>query len=348
VDPVTHAIFGALSANLLPFARKHRSLWALASIAAVSPDLDLMIPYRIIPFEAESAIHRLYTHTLICVPFMALFLAWAFKYLLRKETLCRSSRYLLALTGLCSHLFLDFFTIASIPLLWPWTSSFFSLGLCNNLDPLFSGLIFFTLLCLLKDKSRFAFLGGLLSLCYGILAEVQYERADYFQQQLCLQRHHNPARRCVFPSPFNILLWRSLYEREGYYYVDGFCIGSSLTSYRGGKFLKARLEDISSYKGTHFYEMVAYFFRKSMDYVGVTEGRNYVDLHHCLFLPYKNSPRHVLCLGKTPSGDPMVIPQKEKSHLKDLIPKDGVDLLKLLLGDTPDEEASVKDQKRAP
>jgi inner membrane protein len=346
VDPVTHAVFGALSANLLPFARKHRSLWALASIAAVSPDLDLMIPYKIIPFEDESAVHRLYTHTLICVPFMTLFLAWAFKYLLRKESLCRSSRYLLALTGLFSHLFLDFFTLAGIPLLWPWTSDFLSLSLCNVFDPLFSGLIFFTLLGLLRNKRQFAFLGGFLSLCYGILAEVQYERADYFQQQLCLQRHHSPTRRCVFPSPFNILLWRSLYEQGGYYYVDGLRLGSSSTSYRGGRFLKAGLEDFSSYKGTHFYEMVAYFFRKSKGYVSVTERGNYVDVHHCLFLPHKNSPRHVLCLRKTPSGDLTVVP-KERSHLKDLIPKDGADLLKLLLGDTPEEEPSVKDQKRA-
>jgi inner membrane protein len=291
----------------------------LASIAAVFPDLDLLIPYRGGPIEKQ-ALHRFFTHTLLLLPFEALLLSWAFRYLLRNETLDKVQRYALALLGLLSHVFLDFLTSGGLPFLWPLTTHRFALDILPIVDPLFSFLLFFLFFSLWRDKSVGKWVSGSLALAYGILAGIQHERALECQQALWQQRHHMAQRAYILPSPGNILLWRSIYAYKGDYYVDGFRLGSAPTFYTGHRAPRITLEEMAPQQGTEFYKACSLFFWIGRDCIARLAPGVYANLCYS-FLPHTSTLVAMMVvqeesIGITGKSIRMLIPQNWRERLQ--------------------------------
>ncbi|MDR2412339.1 MAG: metal-dependent hydrolase [Holosporales bacterium] len=266
MDPLTHAVFGAVTVSYLPFARRNRTAWALAGIAAAFPDLDHAIPYHGSHFERH-ALHRFFTHTLFLAFIEALFLAWVFRYLSSEKTLDRSQRYTIAFFALLSHIFLDFSTTSGLPLLWPFTSYRFALDIFPILDPLFLGALCLMCLGLWIDKRVIKRIGSTFLLAYVLVAGIQRTRAIAHQDILWQQRHHNAQRAFILPMMGSLLRWRSIYEHEKCYYVDDFRLGWTCTPHESDCFPKVTLEDVAPKKGTEFYKAEKLYFWTSRDCV---------------------------------------------------------------------------------
>ena len=53
-----------------------------------------------------------------------------------------------------------------------------------------------------------------------MLGVFQGQRAESIATELALSRGHTPANLGVKPSMANLIVWKSVYEHEGHYYVD--------------------------------------------------------------------------------------------------------------------------------
>ncbi|MDR1266964.1 MAG: metal-dependent hydrolase [Holosporales bacterium] len=330
MDPFTHAAFGAISARLLPFAKRHKPSWILAGMAAVSPDLDLMIPYQGNIFEKQ-ALHRFFTHTLLLLPIEACALSWAFGYL--TAGISFQKRYALACLGIFSHIFLDVLTSGGLPFLWPFTYHRFSADLLPMVDFVFFGILLLTFSSMWRDKRFWSRAGGLFACVYLMLAGVQKERAIYCQQELACQRHHQVEASYVLPSPGNILLWRSIYEHQGSYYVDGMRLGLSPVVCTGGSLRKATLETTGARKGTVCFYSCSIFFWMARGCVAVVEPGVYANLCYSL-LPQATDLVLVMEVkrGTTPSGATWetCFPQFDANLWKARLQRDGRAFFRLL------------------
>jgi inner membrane protein len=330
MDPVTHALFGAVSTRFLLSIKTKRAAWVIAGISAITPDLDLLIPCSGSPME-KASLHRYYTHALTVFPFEALLLMWLFKKLY-KENLKSLYVYMLALFGLCSHVFLDVLTSSGLPFLWPFTRYRFSLEVLPIIDPCFSSFLLIAFIGIWRNKRFLGILGTCLALTYGFLAEVQHERAAHQQYELCAQRGHVAERTYVMPSFGNILLWRSIYEYQGHYYVDGVRLGVTTTVYPGDCFVKASLEDFFAYRGTTFYKECALFFWMMRGCVAISSDGGLSGLCHSL-LPHTSDLVSTIYIAKEKPSDvtPKIYP-KPKTEWRARLQRDGLTFLHLLIG----------------
>jgi len=82
-------------------------------------------------------------------------------------------------------------------------------------------------------------------MCYALfylgLGVVQKHRAEVFAHELALQREHTPNRLGVKPSFANLVLWKSVYEYDGRYYVDAIHVAVSHKVYTGTQVDKLEL-----------------------------------------------------------------------------------------------------------
>ncbi|MDR0406788.1 MAG: metal-dependent hydrolase [Holosporales bacterium] len=345
MDPITHALFGAVGARCLPFTKKDRSAWIIASISAVSPDLDLLIPCSGNSF-VKASLHRYYTHALSFFPFEALILTVLFWYLYDKR-LERIKVYTLALFGLCSHLCLDIMTSSGLPFLWPFTRCRFTFDTFPIVDFCFSAFLLVAFIGLWWNRRTLCVLGLALTIGYGAFAVVQHERAAFCQQTLCISRGHSAIRARVVPSPGSVLLWRSIYEYDGRYFVDGMRLGNTPIFYTGGNFPKASLEEFTQFRGTAFYKDCALFFWLMGGYVAVTAPGKLSGL--CLsLLPHKNDMLPSICIDRKPSAtskealqEPKIYFLKRGRSWSARLRRDGITFLKLLWTGEIDKAANA-------
>jgi inner membrane protein len=330
MDPVTHALFGAVSARFLLPSKTKRTAWAIVGISAIAPDLDLLIPCSGGAIE-KASLHRYYTHALTVFPFEALLLMWFFKGLY-KENLRSLYVYMLALLGLCSHVFLDVLTSSGLSFLWPFTHYRFSLEVLPIIDPCFSVFLLIAFIGIWRSKRFLCIFGACLALIYGLLAEIQHERAACLQYELCAQRGHVAERTYVMPSPGSVLLWRSIYEYQGHYYVDGMRLGITTTVYPGDRFIKASLEDFAAYRGTAFFKECALFFWMTRECVAISADGELAGLCHSL-LPHKSDLVSTIYIAKEKSSNAIPkIYSKPKTGWGARLQRDGLDFLRLLIG----------------
>lgn len=242
MDLITHGVLGA--ATTLALARKHelKSAAAVGFVAAMLPDADTLIQ------SAEDSLlrleyHRQFTHSLIFLPIGSLLGALLFHFLL-KQKLPFLRVYLFALAAYASALILDTCTSYGTQLLWPFSGERFAWRIVSIVDPLASvALIAGVAFALAKQSSRVAVVSIVFIAGYFSLGLMQRGMAEQQAFALAAQRGHEVTRLEVKPTMANLLLWRSVYQADGFYYIDAIRVGlSGSTVYQGGT---ARAFDVS-------------------------------------------------------------------------------------------------------
>ncbi len=181
--------------------------------------------------------HRHFSHALLFVPFGALVASLLLWPLLRNR-LAFKRIYLYALFGYATAGFLDACTSYGTHLLWPFSDERIAWSIISIFDPVFSlVLIMAVVIGAVKYQPLVARAGLMFAAAYLSFGVIQQDRAESLAQLQAKQRGHIVERLVVKPTMGNLLLWRSIYEVGGMYYVDAVRVGlpGNARVFTGGK-----------------------------------------------------------------------------------------------------------------
>ena len=224
MDIITQGLLGATVAQAS--AKREEMRWAslVGFCAPLLADADTLLRSADDPLLFLEN-HRHFTHALSFIPVGALIASLLLWPLLRKR-LGFKSIYLYALLGYATAGFLDACTSYGTHLLWPFNNDRIAWSIISIFDPLFSaGLIAAIAFGLVKRQSFASKAGVVFAAAYLLLGVMQHERAESIAQANAKQRGHAIERLIVKPTIGNLLLWRSVYETEGTYFIDAVRVG---------------------------------------------------------------------------------------------------------------------------
>jgi inner membrane protein len=164
--------------------------------------------------------HRHFTHALVFIPIGALLSAIPFLLFPR---LRRNWPFVLlaTLVAYATHGLLDACTSYGTVLLWPFSETRVAWDIMPIVDPVYTLLLIAGLCASVALRRRsLAVVGATLGLAYMGFGVVQHGRALDVQRQLVAQRGHTHVRGRALPTPFNLAMWRSIYEADGMLHAD--------------------------------------------------------------------------------------------------------------------------------
>lgn len=219
MDPLSQAALGAVCAQSTARARLG---WIslFGAVGGLAPDLDVLLGSSADPLLFLEY-HRQFSHSLVFIPCGGLLVTLAL-FWLPAQPLGFRQAYLASTVGLATHGLLDACTSYGTQLLWPFTNARISWDLVSVIDPAFTVPLLLLTIVAAGRQSRSCALAGL---CWAL----GYLGIGYGQQQrvmdatlaLAAARGHSAERLLVKPAFGNLLLWKSVYRHDGYYYVDG-------------------------------------------------------------------------------------------------------------------------------
>lgn len=246
MDPLTHGLFGALTARVGLRQRIGRdATWMLAG-AAMSPDLDVLA--RPLIRLAGGAVnqwtglvtHRGPTHSLLVLPVIALLIALPW-WLTRGWALRRRQRdpqrlalppapfwllYLSAALAVGTHILLDWCTSYGTQVFWPLSNARYAADMVAVVDVFFLGLLTVGVAggIALRQRRRLsravAWASLLLALAY--LGTGRFLHDGAVERARKLVARTDPAavvRADAYPALGSLLLWRAVVETEQAWHV---------------------------------------------------------------------------------------------------------------------------------
>ena len=210
---------GALASTSVARQPKVRAFALLGCIAALAPDLDILIGSSTDPLLFLEY-HRQFTHALVFIPIgaaaVALVMHWPVRHVLRP-----SESYLACVMGYATHGLLDACTSYGTQLFWPFSDYRVAWNNVSVVDPLFTlPVIALLVTAVVKKRRSLAMLGVAWAVGYLLLGVVQTARVVAAGDALAAERGHEPARLTVKTGFGNLLVWKVIYEHDGRYYVD--------------------------------------------------------------------------------------------------------------------------------
>jgi inner membrane protein len=232
MDPITQGVLGASVGEAVSRREKIGAAATLAALAGMAPDLDVLIRSDTDPLLFLEY-HRQFTHALAFVPIGALLCAGLF-HLVARRWLRFGETYLFCLLGYATHGLLDACTTYGTQLLWPFSDRRIAWNSISVIDPLFTvpalGLVLLAVLRRTPLPARFAlvWMAGYLTLGF-----VQQARVETAGEALAAARGHGGAEVSAKPGFANLLLWKVVYEHDGWFHVDAVRAGVTVRSYAG-------------------------------------------------------------------------------------------------------------------
>ncbi|MFK7845599.1 MAG: metal-dependent hydrolase [Rhodothermales bacterium] len=224
MDIITQGLLGATIAQAGAKPNEVRLATFVGFCAPLLADADTLIRSTEDPLLFLEN-HRHFTHALSFIPVGALIASLLLWPLLRKR-LGFKRIYLYGLLGYASAGFLDACTSYGTHLLWPFNNDRIAWSIISIFDPVFSvALIVAVVFGAVKYQPKAARAGIAFAAAYLLLGTIQHERAESLARVQALQRGHTIERLIVKPTLGNLLLWRSVYESDGMYYVDAVRVG---------------------------------------------------------------------------------------------------------------------------
>lgn len=221
MDPFTQGVLGAALPKT--FARKSTVVLAgiFGFVAGMAPDLDVLIRSDEDPLLFLEY-HRQFTHSLIFIPIGGLLSAGVLHFLIgRRWALPFLQTLLFCTLGYGTHGLLDFATSYGTMLFWPFNNVRYAASIISVIDPVFTlPVAVLALLSGIKRSPFYARLALVWAALYLSMGFAQHQAARGMAEEIALARGHQPERLTVKPSFGNILIWKTLYEAEGRYYVD--------------------------------------------------------------------------------------------------------------------------------
>lgn len=229
MDPITQGALGAVvnqSGGFLKSTRKLRRAGLIGALAAMSPDLDVLIrssedPLLFLEF------HRQFTHSLFFIPLGALICCLALHPLLgRKVGFSFKGSFLICLAGYATHALLDACTTYGTMLLWPFSDMRVAWNNISVVDPFYTLPILFLIgLTAWRGNPWFSRLALVWVLLYPGIGVIQRERAESMAMEWLQQNNIEALSVHAKPSLGNIVLWKIVYETEQHYQVDAARVG---------------------------------------------------------------------------------------------------------------------------
>ena len=234
MDPISQGAFAATAAQSLSNKKQVAMACMLGFLSGLAPDLDVLITSDVDPLLSLE-FHRQFTHSLVFIPIGALICATLFYHLTPKRwRLTFRQTLIFCAAGFATHAFLDACTSYGTQLFWPFSDQRVSWSTISIIDPLFTLPVVVLILtsAILKkpNYARCAFAWIAIYLSIGLF---QRERAETEGMALAESRGHNPVTVDAKPGFGNLLLWKTIYEFENRYYVDGFRMGVDIQTYPG-------------------------------------------------------------------------------------------------------------------
>ena len=222
MDPLTQGLIGASAPQLL--TPKCRSIaWAgfYGFIAGMAPDLDVLIRSSSDPLLLLEY-HRQFSHSIIFIPIGGLLIAGILHFPFRKKTqFSFRESWIFCTFGFGTHGLLDSFTSYGTMLWWPFNDDRVALNIVSIVDPLFT-IPILLLLCLgvFRGQKRYSAAALMWATVYLGVGLMQRERVTNIGYQIAEGRGHSPSRLLAKPSFGNIIVWKVIYEADGYFFVD--------------------------------------------------------------------------------------------------------------------------------
>ncbi|MDG2118604.1 MAG: metal-dependent hydrolase [Gammaproteobacteria bacterium] len=237
MDPVSQAAIGASFSQSITKNTNIQIATFLGCVAGMAPDLDVLISSKTDPLLFLE-FHRQFTHSLFFIPIGSLIVA-AFFYPIFKRYCSFKAGYLYCFLGYASHGLLDACTTYGTQLFWPLSSSRHAWNNISIIDPFFTfPILIFIALSVYKNSRLLSKMGLIWAIGYLLLGLVQRDRAVSVGQELAASRGHTIERLEAKPGFANLLVWKTIYESEGHFYVDAARVGFKRKVIPGGSIKK--------------------------------------------------------------------------------------------------------------
>jgi len=224
MDPVSQGLVGAILPQSVSSKTELRFAAAIGFLSGLLADIDVVIRSSTDPLLFLDY-HRQFTHSLVFIPIGGL-VAALFCWLFLKKRLSFWKIYFYAFLGYGTHCFLDTCTNYGTELLWPFSDARIAWNAVSIIDPVFTfTLAFLVIIAVVRKSPLIARIGLLFAVSYLLFGLYQRERAEDALLSLSQSRGHEVERVLVHPSIGNLLVWRSIYEAEGNYYVQAVRVG---------------------------------------------------------------------------------------------------------------------------
>ena len=277
MDPVTQGAFGAIFAQTISNKKKILVGSIVGCLAGLAPDLDIFIRSASDPL-LKLEYHRQFTHSIIFIPIGALIVSLFSRILFRKY-LSWGETYLFSFFGYATHGLLDACTSYGTQLLWPFSDERISWNYISVVDPFLTiPLILAIIFAIIRRNKLITFFGVFYIFIYLTFGAFQENRAEYVGKSIANFRGHESKKLTVKPSLGNLFLWKTIYEDDGFYYVDAVRLFSKSEYCQGTKIKKLDLlNDFSELdKKSQQYKDIKRFDWFSQGYLGKGIDKNII------------------------------------------------------------------------
>lgn len=225
MDIVTQGLAGAVLAQSFSKNHETRLAMVIGFIAGLLADIDaVMTMYEPDPL-LQLDFHRHFTHSIFFIPFGGL-LAALLMWPVVKKHLPFKRLLIFTTAGYGTSGLIDACTSYGTSLLWPLSDERVSWNIISIFDPLFSfALIAAIAFAAVKQKPRYAAFGLCFAFSYLFVGFTQHQRVEVMAMTVAESRGHAVERVEIKPTMGNLLLWRSIYESDGFFHIDAFRAG---------------------------------------------------------------------------------------------------------------------------
>ncbi len=260
MDPLSQGVVGITAAQTVSTKKEIVVASMLGFFSGMAADLDIFI------HSAEDPLlfleyHRQFSHSIIFMPIGGLICATVFyllfKLLSKRRSLSFGRIYLFSFAGYATHGFLDACTSYGTQLFWPFSAERFAWNNISIIDPLFTiPLLIIVTIALFKQSKFFSYLGAIYAVSYLSLGLVQEHRAKALAMGLAESRGHSSIQLSVKPSFMNLIVWKSIYEYQGRYYVDAIRVSGENGFYQGSSVEKLDVKRAFPWLNSHSQQAV--------------------------------------------------------------------------------------------
>ncbi len=226
VDSITQAALGAAVGEMMLGRRLGNRALAWGALFGTLPDLDVIVS----PFLSTAGNlwwHRGPSHSLLVMVLVSWFLAPHLAKLWNKDKISRARAGWFVFAAWSTHVLIDCFTVYGTSVWWPFPGKRVALNHLFIIDPLFTlpmlvALVWLAFLRTKKQlpKRRKLNAWGLgIAGAYALLSVgMKFVASAGFEADLA-RRGTEYERRMEAPTPFNIVLWRSVVDRGDEFWV---------------------------------------------------------------------------------------------------------------------------------
>lgn len=213
VDSLTHALTGGVIARAMNDERLGNWGTTVGLAMGFFPDSDFVLGLFNRQFYLEY--HRDFTHSLLLIPFYALFFSWLFVKISKRP--CFWSFYIICLLALASHAILDLLTSYGTMIFSPFFENRFSWDLIFIVDLIFSGIVFFPFVVsfLWKRAAGWICRGSLIGLVlYVFFCWVEHHQAIELAKAFSKNLNEEVIQVASLPQPLSPFRWSNFVETK--------------------------------------------------------------------------------------------------------------------------------------